>query len=63
MRMARAVLLGMFCALLALPAAAQERPAGGGFIHELKIGAQVHDVPYLWSGFHIENMPSTSTWK
>jgi len=54
MRMARAVLLGMFCALAALPAAAQERPVGGGFIHELKIGAQVHDVPYLWSGFHIE---------
>jgi lipid A 3-O-deacylase len=44
----------MFCALAALPAAAQERPAGSGLIYELKVGAQVHDVPYLWSGFHIE---------
>jgi hypothetical protein len=52
--MARAVLLGVFAALLALPAAAQEPSRGGGLIHELKIGAQVHDVPYLWSGFHVE---------
>jgi lipid A 3-O-deacylase len=52
--MIRAAFFAMLSALIALPAAAEEPSAGGGFIHELKIGAQVHDVPYLWSGFHIE---------
>jgi lipid A 3-O-deacylase len=52
--MLRAVLGGMLCLCLALPAAADEQPGGGGLIHELKIGAQVHDVPYMWSGFHRE---------
>src|SRR5436189_2651868 len=52
--MIRAVFLGMLCASIALPAAADEPAAGGGLIYELKIGAQVHDVPYMWSGFHVE---------
>jgi lipid A 3-O-deacylase len=52
--MLRAVLGGMLCLCLALPAAADEQSGGGGLIHELKIGAQVHDVPYMWSGFHRE---------
>ena len=52
--MIRALLWGMTCVLLALPAAAGEPVAGVGLIHELKIGAQVHDVPYMWSGFHRE---------
>jgi hypothetical protein len=51
--MIRAVLLGTLCALLALPAAAGE-PARGGLISEVKVGAQVHDMPYMWSGFHKE---------
>jgi hypothetical protein len=43
----------MLCVTIALPAAAGE-PIGGSFVHELKIGAQVHDMPYMWSGFHKE---------
>jgi hypothetical protein len=42
---------GVLGALLALPAAAEERPS---FISEVKIGAQAHDVPYMWSGFNKE---------
>jgi lipid A 3-O-deacylase len=52
MRTCRAFIWGMLSAFLALPAVAQERAPG--FISEVKIGAQVHDVPYLWSGFHKE---------
>lgn len=52
--MIRAVLSGILCALLALPAAAGEEERNAGFIHEVKIGAQAHDVPYLWSGFNVE---------
>ena len=54
MRRVRVVLLAILTALLALPAAAQEPSGSGGFIHDVKIGAQVHDVPYMWSGFHKE---------
>jgi lipid A 3-O-deacylase len=53
-RMTRAIVWGIVCALVALPALAGERDAVGGFIHEIKIGAQLHDVPYMWSGFHKE---------
>jgi lipid A 3-O-deacylase len=52
--MLRAVLWGTLWVWLALPAAAGEQATAGGLIHELKIGAQVHDVPYMWSGFHKE---------
>ena len=52
--MIRAVFWGILCALLALPAAAGEEMRNAGFIHEVKIGAQAHDVPYLWSGFNVE---------
>jgi lipid A 3-O-deacylase len=50
----RGILWTIVCSLMALPATAGEREAGGGFIHEIKIGAQVHDIPYMWSGFHKE---------
>ncbi len=50
--MYRAFIWGMLGALLAFPVVAEERATG--FISEVKIGAQVHDVPYLWSGFHKE---------
>lgn len=50
----RGIFLAIVCALVALPAVAGEHAAGGGFIHEIKIGAQAHDVPYMWSGFHKE---------
>ena len=40
--------------MIALPAAAGEYTAGNGLIYDVKIGAQVHDVPYMWSGFHKE---------
>ena len=40
--------------LLALPAAADEPRTGGGILHEVKIGATAHDIPYGWSGFHRE---------
>jgi lipid A 3-O-deacylase len=53
MRTVGAVLWGILTPVLALPAAAQE-PSPSGLIHELKIGAQVHDVPYMWSGFNKE---------
>jgi hypothetical protein len=52
--MAGRIFWTIVCALLALPALAGERQAGGGFIHEFKIGALVHDIPYMWSGFHRE---------
>jgi len=52
--MLRAAVWGFLGIFLALPAAAGERPALWGFIHEVKIGAQVHDVPYMWSGFNRE---------
>lgn len=56
--MKRAAALVIVCALLATPAAAWDtsvdRPASGGLIHELKIGALAHDVPYMWSGFNKE---------
>jgi len=54
MRVAHALFWGVLTALLALPAAAQEPSPGGSFIHELKIGALAHDVPYMWSGFNKE---------
>lgn len=56
MRLVRIVLWGMFCALLALPAAAGETEeyVSPGFIYDVKIGAQLHDPPYMWSGFHKE---------
>jgi lipid A 3-O-deacylase len=56
--MARAAALAMLLALalLAGPALAWDpivdRPSG--FIYDMKIGAQVHDVPYMWSGFNKE---------
>jgi hypothetical protein len=50
----RRMLWGIVCALMALPALAGEPEAAGGFVHEIKVGAQVHDVPYMWSGFHKE---------
>jgi lipid A 3-O-deacylase len=56
--MMRAAAIAVLGALLAGPAAAWdpsvERPDEGGLIRELRIGAQVHDVPYMWSGFHRE---------
>ena len=52
--MIRAILWGTLCALLALPAAAGEGAPGGGLIHEVKIGALLHDMPYMWSGFNKE---------
>jgi hypothetical protein len=56
--MYRALVWGLGCALLAFPAAAgggvTDVPKGGGLIYDVKIGAQAHDVPYLWSGFHKE---------
>ncbi len=52
--MIRALFWGMTFALIALPAAAGELGSADGLIHELKIGAQAHDVPYMWSGFHRE---------
>jgi hypothetical protein len=48
----RAFFWGVLIALLALPAAADERARP--FISEVKIGAQAHDVPYMWSGFNKE---------
>jgi hypothetical protein len=55
-RAAAAVVMGMLWAAVAAPAAAWdaevERPSG--LIHDVKIGAQLHDVPYMWSGFHKE---------
>jgi lipid A 3-O-deacylase len=50
----RGILWGIVCALMALPALAGERETRGGFIHEIKVGAQAHDIPYMWSGFHKE---------
>jgi hypothetical protein len=53
--MLRAFFWGVLCTLLALPALADGRaPADDYFISELKAGAQVHDMPYMWSGFHVE---------
>lgn len=45
---------GLLCALLACPAVAGERDGVGGLVHEVKIGAQLHDMPYMWSGFNKE---------
>lgn len=42
------VLLGLL-ALTAAPAAAQN-----GVVHEVKLGALVHDMPDIWSGFRLE---------
>jgi hypothetical protein len=53
--MLRAFLWGVFISLLALPAVAEERPRAGALISEVKIGAQVHDMPFMWSGFHVES--------
>jgi lipid A 3-O-deacylase len=55
--MLRAVGLGILLSLFAGPAAARDaevEPASSGWIYDAKIGAQVHDVPYMWSGFHKE---------
>ena len=52
--MTRRIFWGIVCALVALPALAGEREAGGDLIHEIKVGALIHDVPYMWSGFHRE---------
>ncbi|MGE3067270.1 MAG: acyloxyacyl hydrolase [Hyphomicrobiaceae bacterium] len=51
--MLRAVLFGLFCVV----AAGQSLAGDGaplGLIDEIRIGALAHDVPYLWSGFHVE---------
>jgi lipid A 3-O-deacylase len=53
MLLSRALILGVLGTLLALPAAAEEGERSG-FISELKIGVQAHDVPYGWSGFNKE---------
>jgi lipid A 3-O-deacylase len=55
-RMWRAALVGMLLMLLAGPAAAwdTEVERASGWIYDVKIGAQVHDVPYMWSGFNKE---------
>jgi len=50
----RALVWGICCVVLALPAAAGERRADTGLIYEVKVGALVHDVPYMWSGFNKE---------
>jgi hypothetical protein len=53
--MLRALLWGLISLLMALPASAVEPTrVGGGFISEVKIGAQLHDTPYMWSGFNVE---------
>lgn len=52
--MIRASLWGILCAFLALPAAAGEEASRGGLFHEVKIGALLHDAPYMWSGFNKE---------
>ena len=50
----------MSCALVAVPAGAWawdatvENAPRGGLIYDVKIGAQVHDIPYMWSGFNKE---------
>jgi hypothetical protein len=56
MRTVRSVLWGVLCVLLALPAAAGEpgEHVSPGLIYDIKIGAQAHDVPYMWSGFNKE---------
>ena len=62
--MTRAASLGDSLRLDGASGGGAEPSRGGGFIHEIKIGAQVHDVPYMWSGFHVRSpTPSTSTWK
>lgn len=48
-----ATLCALSCALAALPAAGEDAPRGG-LIHEFKIGALLHDNPYMWSGFNKE---------
>src|SRR5262245_22546088 len=54
--MYRALVWGLACVSLALPAVAGEdvTTVSKGLIYDVKIGAQVHDVPYLWSGFNKE---------
>lgn len=52
--MSRAVFGGLLCLWMMLPAAAGGQAGVGGLVHELKIGALVHDMPYMWSGFHRE---------
>jgi hypothetical protein len=50
----RGAICALWCALFALPAAAGDDPPSGGLLHELKIGALLHDNPYMWSGFNRE---------
>jgi hypothetical protein len=55
--MVRVAALGVVLALVAGPAAAWDTAAESalqGFLYDVKIGAQVHDVPYMWSGFNKE---------
>jgi len=51
--MVRGAIWGLVCVLIAVPAAAGER-APRGLIYDVKVGVQVHDVPYMWSGFNKE---------
>jgi hypothetical protein len=53
-QMRRAVILATLCVLFVLPAAAGEEPRTRGFVSEVRIGALLHDAPYMWSGFNKE---------
>jgi hypothetical protein len=50
----RGAFCALWCALFAVPAAAGDDAPRGGLIHEFKIGALLHDNPYMWSGFNKE---------
>lgn len=54
--MIRGILWGIACVLTALTplATLAGEPGTGGLLHEVKIGAQLHDAPYMWSGFNKE---------
>jgi hypothetical protein len=53
-RMLRGARWGILCAFLAAPGHAGEPVRSTGLIHEVKIGALLHDSPYAWSGFNVE---------
>jgi lipid A 3-O-deacylase len=54
--MRRAAVLVLLLMFLGGPAEAWDTVVerGSGWIYDVKVGAQVHDVPYMWSGFNKE---------